>query len=421
MTIIKSIFVFLLFVSTYGYCQPANDLCANAERLCPGIVLNGTTTGATAEGSDFEFCYLSNNTVWYVFTTNSLGGNVTISFTNLVFNPDPTYGQNLQALFYKTAGDCGVTPYTPMSSCGDNSSDFSINEIIVLDPNTTYYIQVNGSKAGAINPAECDFDIQITGTAVNVPDPTVTISTTSTTICQGSDEPISMTITNCEDSVNFEWTYDGTVVFSGGTNDFSTANLTGNGTLSLLITCGEYCPHYATSNSIDLIITPVSAEAGDDQFIEMGAQANLVGSGTGSPTWTPGSSLSTTTSLNTIASPGSTTTYFLTMENDGCFATDSVTIYVGDVLIIFNAFSPNGDNVNDRWHIVNSEKFPNMEVNIYDRSGQRVFTAVNYSQEDQWWDGTFKGKDLPTSSYYYVLRLNDSENTEYKGYVNIIR
>jgi gliding motility-associated-like protein len=109
------------------------------------------------------------------------------------------------------------------------------------------------------------------------------------------------------------------------------------------------------------------------------------------------------------------------MENDGCFATDSVTIFVGEILIIYTSFSPNGDNINDRWHIVNSEKFPNMEVNIYDRSGQRVFNAINYSQEEQWWDGLFKDKPLPTSTYYYVINLNDPANTEYKGYVNIIR
>ena len=77
--------------------------------------------------------------------------------------------------------------------------------------------------------------------------------------------------------------------------------------------------------------------------------------------------------------------------------------------------------VNDRWHILNSERFPNMEVNVYNRYGQRVFNAVNYSQEEQWWDGSYKGKDLPVSTYFYVIRLNDTENTEYKGQVSLVR
>ena len=419
---LKNYTLFLLtLVCNFVFSQPANDDCTDAIRLCPGITLSGTTAGATPEGTDYNFCYTPENTVWYVFTTNSLGGNAVVSFTDLVFNPDPTLGQELQALFFRTAGDCGVTPYAPMSTCGLSAVDFDINELIVLDANTTYYIQISGTSVGFTGPSECDFDISISGTAVEVLDPTVTVTIAEPNICQGTSSEIIVTIENCEDVTNYEWFYNGGSIFSALENDFTTAGLTENGVLSLTISCGSFCTKTATSIPINITVIPVSAEAGADQFINEGAQANLNGSGIGDPTWTPGSSLSNTTSLNTIASPTSSTTYFLTMENEGCFATDSVTIFVGEILIIYTSFSPNGDNINDRWHIVNSEKFPNMEVNIYDRSGQRVFNAINYSQEEKWWDGLFKGKPLPTSTYYYVINLNDPANTEYKGYVNIIR
>lgn len=420
---LRKLLLYALFVvfSVAAYAQPANDVCDNAVRLCPLITESGTTTGATTVGSDYGFCYIPENTVWFVFTTNSVGGSATVSFTNLVFNPDPTLGQSLQAFFFKTGGDCGVTPFTPMSNCGNATGDFDLNELIILAANTTYYVQVSGTRAGAINPSECDFDITISGTAVETPDPSVTISAATTSICQGTNEPLNVTILDCDDITNYEWTYNGTVVFSGPTNDFSTTSLTEDGDLSLTISCGTFCEKIVTSNLIGISVIPVSAEAGDDHFIDLGEQATLVGSGVGSPTWSPSSSLTNPTALTTIASPENTTTYFLTMENMGCFATDSVTVYVGEILIIFTAFSPNNDGVNDRWHIINSEKFPNMEVNIYDRSGQRVFTTINYTQEEQWWDGTFKGKELPTSTYYYVLRLNDEAGTEYKGYVSIIR
>lgn len=417
----RYLYILIAILSNVAFSQPSNDNCENATRICPNITLSGTTTGATANAADYNFCYTPENTVWYVFTTNSLGGNVTINFTNLDFNPDPDYGQNLQAFFFKTAGSCGVTPYTPFSDCGDSPVDFAINELIVLDPNTTYYVQVSGSSAGAINPSECDFDITISGTAVETLDPTVTISTANSIICQNTNEPIDIATTNCDDLVNYEWFYDGSSIFNSSENTFSTAQLTANGALSLTITCGAFCPKTASSNTLDITIIPVEAEAGDDQLIELGDQANLNGAGIGNPTWAPSSSLTNPTSLNTVASPEYTTIYYLTMENEGCFATDSVIVFVGDVITIFSAFSPNGDNVNDTWHILNSERYPNMEVIIYDRSGQQVFNAVNYSLESQWWDGTFKGKPLPTSTYYYVIRLNDAENKEYKGYVNIIR
>lgn len=410
-----------LIICCSGFSQPINDACENAIRICPGETYTGSTIGATQQASDYNVCYTSENSIWYVFTTNSVGGGVTVDFTNLVFNTDPSYGQNLQALFFKTSGGCGVTPYTPMSDCGDDITDFSINEIVVLAPNTDYYIQISGSKDGTINPSECTFDIEISGTGVEVSDPTATISMSTLTLCQGVNQPVDITALDCEEEVNYEWLYNGASIANGSTNNFSTESLTESGTLQLLLTCGANCPKTDNSNIIDLTIIPVSAEAGPDAFIEEGEQANLLGSGVGDPIWSPASSLSSPYSTTTVASPTNTTTYFLSMENIGCFATDSVTVYVGDVITIFSAFSPNGDNINDKWHILNSEKFPNMEVNIYNRFGQLVFSAVNYSQENQWWDGTFKGKDLPVSTYYYVIRLNDEDNTEYKGDVNILR
>ena len=417
----KYLCILVALLSNFSLSQPSNDNCDNATRICPNIILSGSTTSATTGASDYNFCYTPENTVWYVFTTNSLGGNATVSFTNLAFNPDPDYGQNLQAFFFKTAGSCGVTPYTPLSTCGDSPVDFDITQLIVLDPNTTYYIQISGSSTGLTNPSECDFDITISGTAVETLDPSVTINSVNNIICQNTDEPISINVNNCDDVVNYEWFYDGISIFSGPDNTFSTAQLTADGSLTLTITCSSFCPKTATSNAIGFLVTPVEAEAGEDQLIDLGEQANLSGSGIGNPTWTPSSTLTNANTLNTVASPEATTTYFLTMENDGCFATDTVIVFVGEIVTIFNAFSPNGDNVNDRWHILNSDRYPNMEVYVYSRSGQQVFSAVNYSQEDQWWDGTFKGKDLPTSTYYYVIRLNDEEKTEYKGYVNIIR
>lgn len=409
------------FYHSLGFTQPLNDACESAVRLCPGEIYTGTTIDATSEATDFNVCYTSENSVWFAFTTNSVGGSATVNFTNLTFNPDPDFGQNLQALFFKTGGDCGVAPFTPFSNCGDSSTDFALNETTPLAPNTTYYVQVSGSKAGATNASACTFDIQISGPAVEVPNPSVTITTADSDICQGENETISTTISDCIDVTKYNWMYDGATIFEDDINNFSTALLTNSGTLALTITCGANCPKTATSNSINYTVTPTSAEAGEDAFIAEGDQANLVGSGIGVPVWSPASTLTNSTTLATTASPKNTTTYFLTMENNGCFATDSVTVFVGQFITIFSAFTPNGDNINDRWHILNSEKFPNMEVNVYSRFGQLVFSAVNYSQESQWWDGTFKGKELPVSTYYYVIRLNDSENTEYKGQVNILR
>jgi gliding motility-associated-like protein len=415
------IFPILLSISFSLFGQPDNDLCVNALPLCVGEIYDGTTIAATTSGSDPIDCFTPTATVWYSFTTNSLGGSVTLDLTDLAFNPDPTFGQTLEAFFFETGGDCDEAPFTTFSDCGSDGVDFSINELFVLAPNTTYYVMINGAIAGATSPAECDFKISISGSAVEFPDPTVSINAINNAICQGENEPIFVTINDCIDTASYEWLYDGTTISTADIDAFSTSVFSESGTLQLIISCGNVCPKLATSNEIDFELTVVEAEAGDDKFIDQGDQVVLDGEGTGTSTWTPSESLINSTTFTPVAQPEFSTTYFLITENDGCFASDSVTVYVGELVTIFNSFTPNNDGLNDTWHILNSESFPNMVVNVYDRSGQRVFSAVNYTEESKWWDGTFKDKALPTSVYYYVIELNDSEQTVYKGPVHIIR
>jgi len=83
-------------------------------------------------------------------------------------------------------------------------------------------------------------------------------------------------------------------------------------------------------------------------------------------------------------------------------------------IFIPNAFSPNGDGINDTWQIRNIDKFPNNEVEIFNRWGNRVYRARPYQNE---WDGN----GLPDGAYYYILKLHDKRNTTFTGYVSIKR
>ena len=82
-------------------------------------------------------------------------------------------------------------------------------------------------------------------------------------------------------------------------------------------------------------------------------------------------------------------------------------------------FSPNGDNYNDLLSIANIDKYPDFELNIYDRWGQRV-----HHQRSSYipWDGTWLGINLPDGTYYYVFFYNVSNRGKLvKGDVTIIR
>lgn len=406
--------------------QPSNDDCSNAERLCAGQPSSGTTTGATSNGtSDHNFCYSPSSTVWYLFTTDADGGDATISFTNLVFNTDPTYGQEIQVIIYNVTNPCVATSYTPYSACGTGSTDFTVNSAVALDPNTTYYVQVNGKNTGAgvTNPAECDFDIEISGTALEYTPPSATLSATQTTLCQGEDGQVSLEITGCSDTASIDWYYDNVLMSSGASSEFETTTLTDGGYLKAIINCGSLCIYSDTTDSILFDVTAIDVDAGTNKFIADGDQVMLEGSGTGTPEWSPGSSLSSTTDFQPIATPDITTTYFLTVTNGSCTLTDTVTVYVGEVITIYSSFTPNGDNINDKWIIGNSAQYPDMQVTVYDRSGQKVFQSTGYSSDEDWWDGTImnNGKELPSSTYFYVIDLRTGEDGIFKGPVTIIR
>jgi gliding motility-associated-like protein len=96
-----------------------------------------------------------------------------------------------------------------------------------------------------------------------------------------------------------------------------------------------------------------------------------------------------------------------------------VTIYVINELFIPNAFSPDGDNINDVWKIPGMALYPEAVVTIYNRYGQKIFETKNYYAHP--WDGTHKGIIQAHGSFVYFISLNDSKKQQLKGFVSIIR
>jgi gliding motility-associated-like protein len=89
-------------------------------------------------------------------------------------------------------------------------------------------------------------------------------------------------------------------------------------------------------------------------------------------------------------------------------------------LMIPNAFSPNGDGLNDKYGpetIGNPKEFKMM---IFNRYGQLMFTSVNVGVK---WDGTYLGKPVDVGTYFFRIFskcTNDAE-TNYKGDITLIR
>ena len=77
-------------------------------------------------------------------------------------------------------------------------------------------------------------------------------------------------------------------------------------------------------------------------------------------------------------------------------------------LFVSGVLTPNSSGLESTWKIINLDKYPNARVAVYNKNGQKVFSAQGYRND---WSGTYKDSSdpLPASSYYYVLELNTGE------------
>lgn len=112
-------------------------------------------------------------------------------------------------------------------------------------------------------------------------------------------------------------------------------------------------------------------------------------------------------------------TVVLEAKNDiGCTDTamlQYIMVKPDKVLDIPNAFSPNGDGINDKWQIDGLYGNPDCQVQVFNRWGQLVFDSHGY---DYPWDGTWKGKPVPVATYYYVIK---TALKNYNGWVELLR
>ena len=132
--------------------------------------------------------------------------------------------------------------------------------------------------------------------------------------------------------------------------------------------------------------------------------------------WSPAEGLSSTTVASPIATPSETTTYTVMVTSfSGCVVTADVRVVIREEIVIPNAFSPNGDGINDTWTIPSLEGYPGVLLQVFDRWGTNVYEKMDYYNE---WNGTYNGKQLPKGAYLYVVTLPDGRKLT--GSVNII-
>lgn len=174
-------------------------------------------------------------------------------------------------------------------------------------------------------------------------------------------------------------------------NDFGTYSVTATDN-----DCTDEDEITFTQKQITLDISPSA-----DIAISPGEYTDISLYGADDYTWSPLDGLDFSNPANVRAQPENTTTYTITATtNDGCETTATLRVSIG---LLPNVFNPTSGTLS-----LGIDDYENNELSIYNRWGIQVFHANPYLTSNEW-DGTYKGKLVPTGNYYGVLELNVSE------------
>ncbi len=120
---------------------------------------------------------------------------------------------------------------------------------------------------------------------------------------------------------------------------------------------------------------------------------------------------------------GSSTYYVTAIENNCEGLPGEISISFSDCqIIISTAFTPDGDQSNDKWVLGNIDNlYPKNVVSIYNRWGNKLFESREGIYSANPWNGTYNNEKLPIASYYYIIEFNDGKTAPINGMVSIVK
>ena len=174
---------------------------------------------------------------------------------------------------------------------------------------------------------------------------------------------------------------------------------------------------------IEVTVTPRDSVVAEGDQIQL----NATSIGT-SYSWSNPSTLSNPDISNPVAvipkgSTGNIYTYIVTAStSSGCSDTASVTLKVqkGPDIYLPNAFTPNGDGNNDRFHPLTVGIKEINYFRVFNRWGQMIFSSSAFNEG---WDGRLGGVEQPVGTYVWMVQgiTADDRVISKKGTVVLIR
>jgi gliding motility-associated-like protein len=106
-------------------------------------------------------------------------------------------------------------------------------------------------------------------------------------------------------------------------------------------------------------------------------------------------------------------------ESDVAILTDTTKNPFGDGIYVPNAFTPNGDGINDQLRVYGTA-IVSVKLIIYNQWGREIFISTDLLKG---WDGTYHGNNQPAGLYSYSLEamMQDGKKVVKGGSFNLLR
>ncbi|HEX2970337.1 MAG TPA: gliding motility-associated C-terminal domain-containing protein, partial [Bacteroidales bacterium] len=405
--------------------QPSGPLSGSIVAQT-AVTCYGTSTGTvTVEGSGGlpPYSYSINGTDWqYTTLIDSLArgnysvtikdaANTTVSVPVTIYSPEAAVGANIvsQTPVLCFGGNTGSVTLT--GTGGVAPYKYRIENGPYQDSGTFENLAAGSHTMTVIDSKLCTYVIDVTITEPAVLKGTVTSQINVTCLGAGNG---TVTVAGSGGIGPYQYRIDGATFQAGGS--FSSL-LPGN--------------HVVTIRDVNLCSTEVSISITEPDALVVTASATDVLcpddlKGTINLTITGGTQPYNTYWSDGVTGAGRTNVkdgeyHAVVTDLNGCAASVDATIGVigsAECLQIPEIITPNGDGFNDTWKIRNIDIFPDAEVMVYNRWGKKVYESRNLLASP--WDGTMKGKVLPTDSYHYILDLHDGSKPR-SGVISIIK
>jgi gliding motility-associated-like protein len=388
--------------------------------ICTGSLIQINTTGALnyvwSPANGLSNTSVSNpiaapsaTTKYIVTGTNSFGCSAKDSITVTV-NPTPTItlsndtlvcsGSNIQLVA------SGGTAYS-WSPVNTLSNAAIANPVATPSAGTTYHVTVTNA-ANCSSSDSIRVDVRQLNTFSISPSRTVCIGDSVQLIATGGDI--------------YNWSPSSSLSNANLANPFAyPVNTTDYDVIISDTLCNISETLTATVTVNPLPVLNVS-KSNDVDCSNAGSQLSVTGAI--EYAWLPSGTLNNSMIRNPIASPLTTTRYFVTGKDiNGCINTDSITVFVtadnaGNYLIP-NAFTPNNDGINDCFGIKNWGPVTNFEFSIYNRWGQLVFYTIDPTN---CWNGNFKAEAQNAGMYAYTINARNACGViKRNGLVTLVR